>query len=72
MYMKIHNKQTGLTNSNQSLGFKINSLNQWFIKASTIPWDAIEERYASLYMTGCKAFENGFGVSADTEERQTF
>jgi len=49
MYKKIQNKQAKLTDFNQPLCFKINPLNRWVIKASTIPRDAIEERYASLY-----------------------
>ena len=49
MYKKIQNRQAELTDFNQPLGFKINPLNRWVIKASTIPWDAIEERYASLF-----------------------
>ena len=49
MYKKIHNREAELTDFNQPLGFKINPLNRWVIKASTIPWDAIEERYASLF-----------------------
>jgi len=49
MYKKIQNRQAELTDFNQPLGFKIDSLNRWVVKASTIPWDAIEERYASLF-----------------------
>ena len=43
MYKKIQNKQAELTDFNQPFGFKINPLNRWVIKTSTIPWDAIEE-----------------------------
>ena len=49
MYKKIQNRQAELTDFNQPLGFKINPLNRWVIKASTIHWDAIEERYSSLF-----------------------
>ena len=76
MYKKIQNRQAELTDFNKPSGFKINPLNRWGIKASTIPWDAIEERVyihvSELYRTGCKAFENGAGVSPDTEEIRPF
>ena len=49
MYKKNQNGQAELTDFNKPLGFKINPSNRWFNKASTIPWDAIEERYASLF-----------------------
>ena len=49
MYKKIQNRQADPTDFNQPLGFKINPLNRWVIKPSTIPWDAIEERHASLF-----------------------
>ena len=49
MYKKIQNRQAELTDFNYLLDFKINSLNRWVIKASTIPWNATEERYASLF-----------------------
>ena len=34
---------------NQPIGLKMNPENRWIKKAETIPWDAIEERYAKLF-----------------------
>ena len=66
MYKKIQNRQAELTDFNQPLGFKINPLNRWVIKASTIPWDAIEERYASLFPShtgpAAKPLRKGSGI----------
>ena len=81
MYKKIQNRQAELTDFNQPLGFKINPLNRWVIKASTIPWDAIEERYASLFPShtgpaakplrmalGSLLIQKKYGLSAETAQ----
>ena len=31
------------------MGLQLNPKNRWVVKAATIPWDAIEERYAELF-----------------------
>lgn len=49
MYKKNRNKQLAFSNFNQPLGLQLNPKNRWVIKAATIPWDAIEERYAELF-----------------------
>ena len=49
MYKKNRNKQLAFKNFNQPLGFELNPENRWVKKADTIPWDAIEERYAQLF-----------------------
>ena len=49
MYKKNRNKQLAFSNFNQPLGLQLNPENRWVIKAATIPWDAIEERYAELF-----------------------
>ena len=33
------------------MGFKMNPENRWVKKAATIPLDAIEEKYAKLFMS---------------------
>lgn len=49
MYKKNRNKQLAFSNFNQTLGLQLNPENRWVRKAETIPWDAIEERYAKLF-----------------------
>ena len=49
MYKKNRNKQLAFSNFNQPLGLQLNPENRWIKKAETIPWDAIEERYAELF-----------------------
>lgn len=49
MYKKNLNKQLAFEHFDQPLGLKLNPENRWVIKAQTIPWDAIEERYAELF-----------------------
>lgn len=49
MYKKNRNKQLAFSNFNQPLGLQLNPENRWVRKAETIPWDAIEERYAKLF-----------------------
>lgn len=50
MYKKNRNKQLAFENFNQLLGLHLNPENRWIKKAETIPWDAIEERYAELFL----------------------
>ena len=49
MYKFDRNHQFGLADFNQPFGFKMNHKNRWVKKADTIPWDAIEEKYAALF-----------------------
>ena len=49
MYKKNRNKQFAFSNFNQPLGLQLNPENRWIKKAETIPWNAIEERYAELF-----------------------
>ena len=49
MYKKDRNRQLGLTDFNQPIGLKMNPENRWVKKAATIPWLAIEDRYAELF-----------------------
>jgi hypothetical protein len=49
MYKKNHNKQLVFPNFNQPLGLQLNPENRWIKKAETVPWNAIEERYAELF-----------------------
>ena len=49
MYKKNRNKQLAFSNFNQTLGLQLNPENRWIKKAETIPWNAIEERYAELF-----------------------
>jgi len=49
MYKKRKNHQIIFTDFNQPLGMQMNPENRWVKKASVIPWDEIEERYASLF-----------------------
>ena len=49
MYKFERYRQIGLADFNQPFGLKMNPENRWVKKAETIPWDAIEERYAKLF-----------------------
>ncbi len=49
MYKFERYRQLGLADFNQPVGLKMNLENRWVRKAATIPWDAIEEKYAGLF-----------------------
>ena len=49
MYKKDRLRQLGLADFNQPVGLKMNPENRWIKKASIIPWDEIEDRYADLF-----------------------
>ena len=49
MYKFERYRQLGLADFNQPIGLKMNSENRWVKKASSIPWDAIEAKYANLF-----------------------
>ncbi len=49
MYKFERYRQLGLADFNQPVGLKMNPENRWVKKSATIPWDAIEEKYAGLF-----------------------
>jgi len=49
MYIKDRFHQFRLTDFNQPAGLKMDPENRWVKKAETIPWYAIEDRYAQLF-----------------------
>ncbi len=49
MYKFDRNHQFHLSDFNQPIGLKMNPENRWVIKATTIPWYDIEQRYADLF-----------------------
>lgn len=49
MYKFERYRQLGLADFNQPAGLKMDPENRWVKKAATIPWDAIEEKYAELF-----------------------
>ena len=49
MYKFDKNHQFGLADFNQPMRLKMNPENRWVKKAETIPWEAIEEKYAALF-----------------------
>ena len=49
MYKKDRNHQIAFTDFKQPLGMQMNPKNRWVIKATTIPWDRIEDKYAGLF-----------------------
>ena len=65
MYKKIKNRQLGLNDFNQPIGLEMNPLNRWVVKAANIPWNEIEDKYASLFEshTGnvAKSLRNALG-----------
>jgi IS5 family transposase len=48
MYKK-DNHQFAFGDFNQPLGMKMDPNNRWVLKAATIPWDSIEDKYAALF-----------------------
>jgi hypothetical protein len=49
MYKKNRNKQFNLTDFNQPMGLKLDPENKWIKKAEMIPWNRIEDKYATLF-----------------------
>lgn len=49
MYKKNRNKQLTLTDFNQPMGLKLDPTNKWIQKAEMIPWNRIEDKYATLF-----------------------
>ena len=49
---KAQSKQVGVTDFGMPLGLKLDPENRWVKKAATIPWEAIEMRYAQLFESG--------------------
>ena len=49
MYKFDRNHQFHLSDFNQPIGLKMNPENRWVIKAASIPWFDIEQRYAGLF-----------------------
>lgn len=49
MYKKDRFHQFSLADFNQPMGLKMNPENRWVKRAATIPWEAIEDRYAELF-----------------------
>ena len=49
MYKFERYRQLGLADFNQPTGLKMDLENRWVKKAATIPWEAIEEKYAELF-----------------------
>ena len=49
MYKFERYRQLGLADFDQPVGLKMNPENRWVKKAATIPWEAIEEKYAGLF-----------------------
>jgi hypothetical protein len=46
---KFRDEQLSLTDFGQAAGLKLNPENRWIKKAQSIPWEAIEMRYAQLF-----------------------
>ena len=49
MYKMHRDHQMRITDFNMPAGLKLNMENRWVKQAETIPWNSIEERYASLF-----------------------
>ena len=49
MYKFDRNHQFSFSDFNQPLGMEMSSENRWVKKAALIPWNEIEDRYASLF-----------------------
>lgn len=49
MYKFDKYRQFSLLDFNQLLGLKMNPDNRWVKKVATIPWEAIEEKYAARF-----------------------
>lgn len=49
MYKKNRNKQLNLTDFNQPMGLKLDVEDKWIKKSEMIPWNKIEDKYATLF-----------------------
>jgi hypothetical protein len=49
MYRSTSNNQLGFTDFNQPAGYQLDPENEWVKRADLIPWDTLEDRYASLF-----------------------
>lgn len=49
VYKKNRTRQLTLKDFNQPMGLKLNPENKWVKKAERIPWEEIEDRYATLF-----------------------
>ena len=49
MYKFDKNHQFSFSDFNQPLGMEMSSENRWVKKAALIPWNEIEDRYATLF-----------------------
>lgn len=49
MYKKNRNKQFKLTDFNQPMGLMLDPENKWIKKGEMIPWNRIEDKYATLF-----------------------
>lgn len=66
MYKRQLNTQLSFEDFNQPMGLTMNPKNRWIKKAELIPWNELEEQYASLFKskTGnvAKPFRMAFGA----------
>ena len=46
---KFKDEQLSLTDFGAAVGLRLNPENRWIKKARSIPWEAIELRYAKLF-----------------------
>ncbi len=51
MYKFNRNQQYSFADFNQPIGLKMNPENRWVKKAVTIPREAIEKKYATLFLS---------------------
>lgn len=65
MYKFERYRQLGLADFNQPVGLKVNPENRWIKKAETIPWDAIEEKYAKLLQAKSECRQSLFVRQSD-------
>lgn len=49
MYRKRSNRQLSFEDFGQPVGMRLDPNNRWVLRAETIPWEKIEERYATLF-----------------------
>ena len=50
MYKKDRKHQIAFTDFNQPFGMQMNPKNRWVVKATTIPWDKIDDKQELYFL----------------------
>ena len=62
---KFKSRQISFTDFNTPIGMKLNPDNRWVKKAEMIPWDEIEQRYASFSLIEMGMLQSHFVLHSE-------